>query len=55
MSNVEIYHYIKKHFVSNLYYADSGNYKVFYLTDNSKISPFIFKNDFDKYLYAIKE
>ncbi len=51
----EILQYIKEYFLSNLFYSDSGNYKVFYLTDNSPTSPYILKNDFDKFLYSVKE
>ena len=55
ISNREILQYIKEDFLSHLFYADSGNYKVFYLTDNSQRSPYILKNDFDKFLYRIQE
>ena len=51
----DILQYIKDDFLSNLFYLDTGNYKTFFVTDNSPKSPFFLKNDFDKFLYRIKE
>ena len=46
---------MKEYLLSHLFYADKGHYKVFYLADNSPESPLIFSNNFDKFLYSIKE
>jgi len=54
-TKLDILLFVKEFLIPNLFYADSGNYKGFYLADNSLKSPILLKNNFDKFLYRIQE